>query len=293
MFIGTALLRTRNPLAALLVALPLAVAGCSAPSAPEDSAPAAANFGHVHGISVDPRSSRILLATHTGLYDVSGKSAVKISDTAIDLMGFTGTAEPNVFYASGHPGPDSPLPNPVGLIRSDDAGKTWRTVSRAGRSDFHALTGSGDGLVAYDGQLHTSLDGTNWTTSAATFAPAVLAGSPVSAAVLATTQEGLQRSVDHGKSWGLVEGAPIMQFVAFAGSADKAPVVAAGVTPDGAVHVSLDAGLSWTAAGRVTDHVEAIAATEGADGKPCIWAATTGGVHVSTDGGETFHPAAL
>lgn len=69
-------------------------------------------MSHVHGISVDPESSRILLATHDGLDDATDDPAVKISDSTIDLMGFTATAEPNVFYASGNPGPGSSLPNP-------------------------------------------------------------------------------------------------------------------------------------------------------------------------------------
>ncbi|MFQ4149529.1 F510_1955 family glycosylhydrolase [Arthrobacter sp. LAPM80] len=249
-------------------------------------------MSHIHGISVDPVSTRILLATHDGLFDATTKTPVKLSEATIDLMGFTATGEPNVFYASGHPGPGSSLPNPVGLIRSTDAGKTWQPVSRGGQSDFHALTVSSGALVAFDGQLRTSTDGTSWTNSDANFVPAVLAGSPTSTVVLATTQEGPQRSTDHGKTWQPVPGGPVIQFVTFATPVEKAPTEAVGVAPDGSVYVSTDAGLTWKATGRIAGQVEAVTAREGSPGKPWIWAATTEGVQVSTDGGATFSLAA-
>ena len=114
-----------------LIALPLVLTGCSSATTKASPTPSTASeAGHVHGISVDPVSAKISLATHEGLYEVTAKSAVKVSNTTIDLMGFTSTAEPDTFYASGHPGPDFSLPNPVGLIRSTDAGKTWQTLSR-------------------------------------------------------------------------------------------------------------------------------------------------------------------
>ncbi|MCQ9164159.1 F510_1955 family glycosylhydrolase [Arthrobacter sp. STN4] len=286
----TALMRARRPLAATLVLVPLALAGCSSATPPPSPASAAA-ASHVHGITVEPVTTKILIATHDGLYDASKKTPVKVSDT-IDLMGFTPTAEPNVFYASGHPGQGSSLPNPVGLIRSTDAGKTWKPVSRGGQSDFHALTATGGGLVAFDGQLRTSTDGTSWENSTATFTPAGLAGSPASTVVLATTQEGMQRSTDGGKTWKLVPGSPVIQFAAMATSVEKAPTEAVGVTPNGTVHVSSDAGLTWSATGKISGQVEAVTAQEGSAGKPWIWAATTDGVQVSTDGGATFRPAA-
>ncbi|WP_125610016.1 F510_1955 family glycosylhydrolase [Specibacter cremeus] len=284
------LYRARRSAVAAILALPLLLAGCSAAPPAVDPASAAAALGHVHGITVDPVTTKILLATHDGLYDATRKDAVKISDT-IDLMGFTATAEPNVFYASGHPGPGSTLPNPVGLIRSKDAGKTWEPVSRQSLSDFHALTVSGNGLVAFDGRVRTSTDGSTWETSTVTFAPAVLAGSPASTVVLATAQDGLQRSTDSGKTWQAVPNAPLIQFAAFAAVVDNAPTEAVGVAPDGQVFVSIDAGLTWTASGRISGQVEAITAMEGSAGKPWLWAATTTGVQVSTDGGATFRPA--
>ena len=287
----TSRFRARHPFSAAFLVLPLVLAGCSAAPAPAGPPPAAADMGHVHAISVDPASTKILLATHTGLYDATDGPAVKVGESGMDLMGFTATADPNVFYASGHPGPGSALPNPLGLIRSDDGGTTWQQLSRAGESDFHALTVSGHSLVAFDGELRTSPDGVTWTTSPASFAPAVLAGSPASTVVLATTENGLQRSTDSGATWQAVEASPIIQFAAMAASTEKAPTEAVGVTPGGSVHVSTDTGLTWAAAGTISGQVQAVAAVAAGTGPLRIWAATTTGVQVSTDGGATFHAA--
>ncbi|MCZ2403900.1 exo-alpha-sialidase [Paenarthrobacter sp. Z7-10] len=268
--------------ATLALLLSACSAGSSAAVSVESMAPPAA---HVHGISVEAMSGRVLLATHEGLYDVTRKPAVKIGPT-IDLMGFTPTSDPKVFYASGHPGTGSALSNPVGLIKSIDGGVSWQPVSRQGESDFHALTYSRGGLIGFDGALRTSTDGKKWSTTTTSFAPAVLAASPGSPDVLATTEQGVQRSPDGGKTWQLNAAAPVIQFAAFATAAEVA-----GVSPAGAVYTSSDAGRTWTATGQVPGQVEAIAAIEGSPGKPWIWAATDTGVQVSTDGGATFHPA--
>ncbi|MHA7176930.1 F510_1955 family glycosylhydrolase [Arthrobacter sp. Sr24] len=289
------LFSVRRSAVASLVALPLLLAGCTSAGSPAvEPSPKAAGLSHIHGISVDlaSPSPRILLATHDGLYDATKNPAVKVGEDTIDLMGFTATAEPDTFYASGHPGPGSQLPNPVGLIRTTDAGKTWESLSRAGESDFHALTISGEALVAFDGQLRTISDGQTWTTSAATFVPAALAGSTASTIVLATTEKGVQRSTDSGKTWQPVPKSPIIQFAAFATSTHKAPTQAIGIEPNGTVHISPDGGTTWTSTGQIQGQVEAVTATEDDTGELTIWAATTIGVQVSTDDGVTFRPAA-
>ena len=171
----------------------------------------------------------------------------------------------------------------MGLIRSADGGKTWEQLSRQGESDFHALATAKSGIIAYDGTLQTSPDGKTWTPAAAGFVPAVLAGNPETDTVLATTREGLQRSTDGGKTWSLNTAAPVIQFVAFASGTEVF-----GVEPGGAVHYSTDAGSTWTQTGSIKGQVQAITAVKKTDGKPTIWAATTEGIVVSTDGGNLF-----
>ncbi|KRE60529.1 hypothetical protein ASG92_21490 [Arthrobacter sp. Soil736] len=271
---------------AAAAALILALSACTAPSS-ATSTPSGYGSGyptaHVHGITVD-HSGKVLLATHEGLFDVSAKPAVKIGPTN-DLMGFTPAAGQSVFYASGHPGKGSDLPNPVGLIRSDDGGKTWEQLSRQGESDFHALTVTRSGVVAFDGSLLTSPDGKHWTQTTAGFEPAVLAGNPGSDTILATTPEGLQRSTDGGKTWQKNTAAPVIQFAAFATAAD-----AVGIEPGGTVHASADGGATWKRTGSVDGQVQAMTAGKGADGAIRIWVATETGVVISNDGGTTFTP---
>jgi len=270
-------------------ALILALTACTPTSPPTTTAPTiepsdkALPSSHVHGLTVNPDTSQVLLATHDGLFDVTKQPATKIGGTN-DLMGFT-AGKDGIFYASGHPGPGSDLPNPLGLLKSSDGGQSWEKLSRQGQSDFHAMTATKTGIVAYDGELRQSADGQTWNTVAAGFAPAVLAGHPDSDTVLGTTTEGIQRSTDGGATWSLDKSGPVIQYAAFAN-----PDEAAGVAPDGTTYYSADAGASWTKQGRVDGEVMAIAALKGADGKPWIWAATSDGIVVSTNGGTSFRP---
>lgn len=282
-------LRARAAATLAAAGLLLSLASCtSAPGGPAVPTPPQAVSGlpgtHVHGMAVNGKTGQLLLATHEGLFDISRTPATKIGPTN-DLMGFTSAHDDGIFYASGHPGQDSPLPGPLGLVRSDDGGKTWEQLSRQGESDFHALTTTKSGIVAFDGTLLTSLDGKNWVSVAAGFTPAVLAGNAHSDTVLATTPQGLQRSTDAGATWTLDTAAPVVQFAAFASTNDVV-----GVQPDGTVHVSADSGATWSAKGRISGGVQAIAAAKDSDGTFRIWAATEGGVEISTDGGATFAP---
>lgn len=279
------------PAAAAALVLLLTACSTGTPAGTSPSAGAGASgtesglpSSHVHGLSVNRETDQILLATHEGLFDVTKNPATKIGDTN-DLMGFTAGPDQGLFYASGHPGPGSDLPNPLGLVRSTDGGTTWEELSRQGESDFHALTATKSGIVAFDGTLRTSPDGKTWQTVSTGFAPAALAGHPQTDTVLATTADGIQRSTDAGATWAPVKG-PVIQFAAFAG-----PSEAVGVEPGGAVHYSQDGGQTWTPKGVIAGRVQAITAVDGTEGKPWIWAATTDGLVVSTDGGTTFRPS--
>lgn len=260
-------------------------AAVSADPTPPQNAGNTLPNAHVHGLSVNGETGQVLLATHEGLYDLSKKPAVKIGPTN-DLMGFSAAMDQGVFYASGHPGQGSSLPSPLGLTKTSDGGKTWEQVSRQNQSDFHALATTKSGIVAFDGTLRTSTDGKNWTAVATGFVPAVLAGNPYSSTVLATTQEGVQRSTDGGATWALDKSSPIIRFAAFASAKE-----AVGAAPDGTVYYSADAGTTWKRTGKITGEVQALAATEGTDRNPWIWAATAAGLVVSTDGGATFRPS--
>lgn len=267
------------------VGLAVSLSACSRDATPA-TPPPPHTYGlpdaHVHGLSVNGTTGQLLLATHDGLYDVSKNPAAKIGSTN-DLMGFTAAGSPEILYASGHPGQGSVDPDPLGLIASIDLGKTWEPLSRQGKSDFHALTTTRSGIVAFDGDLLISPDGKSWKSVSVDFHPAALAGHSGSDTVLATVPDGLRRSTDGGATWSKVQASPVIQFAAFASAQN-----AVGVAPDGTVYRSDDGGSTWTAKGRPSGSVQAVTATQSADDNVRIWVATADGLEVSTDGGLTF-----
>lgn len=134
-------------------------------------------------------------------------------------MGFTVTG---TSYASGHPGPGTDLPDPVGLIRSTDGGTSCEQLSPQGESDFHALTASDAGITAYDGRsLSATTDGATWRDLAVPVTPYALASSPDGQVLLATSQSGLVRPTDAGATWAPADGAPLLQVVDWAHGHDE------------------------------------------------------------------------
>jgi hypothetical protein len=51
------------------------------------------------------------------------------------------------FRDGGHPPAGEALPPALGMITSDDAGKTWSALGELGRADFHAIQTAGDVIV--------------------------------------------------------------------------------------------------------------------------------------------------
>jgi hypothetical protein len=272
---------------AAAVALAALLTGCSAAGpAPADATTAAATgalpAAHVHGVAIDPGDGTLLLATHEGLMKVGDGGETTAAGPVVDLMGFTVTG-PDHYLASGHPGLRTDLPQPVGLIESTDGGETWTSLSRAGESDFHALTALGEaGVLGYDGVLRRSPDGRTWEQLGIPTEPHTLATTPDGGTVLATTAQGLLSSTDAGTTWVAVEGAPLLQVVAWA-DADTA----VGVDPAGAVWISTDAAGTWQQTADLGAAPHAVAAAA-ADGTIRVAAVTDAGLAESLDGGATF-----
>lgn len=232
---------------------------------------------HIHGLAIN--GTRTLLATHGGMWQLDGSAISRIGDTDVDFMGFT-VATPGHFYSSGHPNSGDQFAQPVGLIESKDNGVTWEYLSRGGESDFHALSASGSAIYGYDGELRYSSDGKAWQTRNTSVKPFALAVDPTTAdTVLATTQQGLRRSVDGGKNFAVAPQAPIVQLLSW-----TERTALWGVGPEGTVYVSQDAGATWTKRGSVNGPPSAIVGT----GTNQLRVATERGVYASIDGGRTF-----
>ena len=283
---------TRSPVcrAAGLAALVLTLTGCSAPESPTDSgagndvSATALPSEHVHAVGVDPGDESILLATHEGLFRRSGSGYERVGPV-IDLMGFT-VAGPGHYYASGHPGQGSELPEPVGLIESQDAGQTWQSLSRAGQSDFHTLTTSRAQITGYDGVLRTTSDGTTWSDRKGPDDVFDVAASPDGAVLLATTPTGPWRSSDVGATWLPIEGAPLLMFVEWRDAS-----TAFGITPRGVVLYSEDAGMTWQPAGVLDDTPQAMGVHPSSTSDEVrVLVVGTDRLWESRDGGQSFAP---
>lgn len=129
------------------------VGGC----AESNSGLSLGDLEHVHSVATD--GGEFFLASHHGLYVLSG-SSWNLRGEEMDLMGFS--ISEGIFYGSGHPGPRQNLPDPLGILVSDDRGESWAPLELTGEVDFHLLKVSGDimaGVAANYGLVISSLDG--------------------------------------------------------------------------------------------------------------------------------------
>lgn len=237
---------------------------------------------HVHGIGVG-FGGVLYLATHTGLHRMEGGSDVRVGPD-IDLMGFA-VVGANHFYASGHPGAGSTLPNPVGLIESTDGGQTWARRALGGQVDFHTLAASAGTVVGFDGDLRVSTDGgSTWRRRAVPTPVSSVALSPTGKVILAATTAGVV-SVSSAAEARTVPGSPTVEMLSWA---VLSTVV--GISATGEVYVSGDAGVTWRHTGAVGSAVQAMVALPMGEGNLEIVAATAGGVVQSTDSGVHFSP---
>jgi photosystem II stability/assembly factor-like uncharacterized protein len=235
---------------------------------------------HIHAVARDPKSGELLLATHEGLFRHVNGDLVQ-NGPVIDLMGFA-VAPDGTYYASGHPGVGVDLPQPVGLITSTDAGRSWRVASRGGQSDFHALTAGSTAVIGFDGVLRSSTDGTTWTTRTIPAPPRTLAAAPTSGTLLATTEAGLLASSDTGSTWRPLS--PPGTALAVTWADEKTIVIA---TTTGQLGVSSDAGATWTLNPTRLGPAEALHARRGSDGGLEIVVVADSKVLRTLDGGTT------
>lgn len=171
---------------------------------------------HIHGLAVDREDpSRVLIATHHGLFKAGQDGQAERVSAVQDFMGFNPhPSDPKTLYASGHPRQGGNL----GFIASTDQGKTWTQVSPGvnGPVDFHQMTVSpADPNTIYGsyGGLQISRDtGKTWKLVGPAPDKLIdLAASSRSADTLyAATESGLLVSNDAGKTWKpQLEGAPV------------------------------------------------------------------------------------
>ena len=121
----------------------------------------------MNSLDVDPRDGSLLLTTNRGFWRIdsgeghasSGSAArsrpAKQSSTVGTFLELKATGPGHrsapAIPTSGH------APQFLGLIASDDAGRTWRVVSRLGDADLHKIVLKHDRLYAFDAVLGAML----------------------------------------------------------------------------------------------------------------------------------------
>ena len=269
---------------AVVAAVVLLVAACSDDDSPaaETGEPRREAFDHIHGLGVV--DDLLYVASHKGLFTISsdGDAAVASEDDH-DFMGFT-VADTGELLASGHPNSRRDLPGHLGLLESTDGGATWDELSLSGEVDFHALDASSGSVYGYDsvsGQLLGSTDRRSWSSLGQVPLADVAISPDDGATLLITTEQGPQLSADAGKSFAVIDGAPLLMLVDWPRTDQLY-----GISPDGTIHHSIDAGATWEARGNLGAQPQAM--TVSADGT--IYVALEGSIVASSDGGETFTP---
>lgn len=96
------------------------------------------SFPDLHGLSFSSDGTKLVAAVHDGLREYNDGKWTTPDGEKNDYMGYSPIK--NGFYSSGHPGPTSSLKNPLGIVKSQDNGKTIDVVDLHGEVDFHSLT---------------------------------------------------------------------------------------------------------------------------------------------------------
>jgi hypothetical protein len=248
----------------------------------------------VGSLTVNPADSTLFMATNTGLFRVP-EGASKPEKLVGTLETPDGSGEvsaalvvrfvgPDTLLGSGHPSEGSTLPTALGLIRSEDAGKTWSSVSELGRADFHALEPAGSEIVGALFQqaqvLVSEDDGKTWQTRAAPLPLVALEVDPENSKLwIASSERGIFASQDGGETWRQRDPTPNVRFA----WADDGTLYR--IDPGGPVKVSTDGGERWEDRGSTGGEPQAMTVDEA--GKLYV-ALIDGTLKVSEDGGETF-----
>lgn len=243
---------------------------------------------HVHGLGVNPADDALYIATHHGTFRLgSDRKVERVGESYQDTMGFT-VAGADRFLGSGHPDSEGfrrGQPPRLGLIESTDAGKTWRSVSLSGEVDFHGLAFAHGRVYGWDsgsGRFMVSSDTKSWDTRSALPLTSFAVDPADENHLLGSGPGGLLKSGDSGRTWATVPGPPL---VVLSWSAAAGLV---GVTEDGAVHHSSDAGATWAPAGQLPGSPQAVLAAAKAWYAAAADEGGSTGIFRSNDAGRTW-----
>jgi hypothetical protein len=290
---------------AITVAVAIGIVGCGAEADSDAQAPAGkrsdrlVDFSkkppYVNALDVDPANGRLLLTTNRGFWRIDPEKdtveRVRGTVTAGSKSSPVGTflelkvAGPGRFVGSGHPDDPKALPNFLGYMESDDAGRTWRVISRLGDADLHKIVLLHDRMYAFDAVLGAMLfsdDGGRTFTEQFTPRGLIIdfeVDPEDPDRIFASTDEQLFRTEDGGKSWRPADRADGMRL------SWPTPGAFYRAERDGTIRRSSDGGGSWEQVGSVPGEpykFKALGAEE------LLLALSDGTVTKTADGGRTW-----
>ena len=251
----------------------------------------------VNALEIDPQDGSFLLTTNKGFWRIPedgskverirGRISAQGGSSPIGTFLELKVVGPGKYIGSGHPDNARKLPQYLGFIRSDDAGRTWRVVSRLGEADLHQIrfVGPDKELYAFDAVLGAILvskdDGKNWTER---FTPRQLVLDFVvdpedPQHLIASTEQQLYRSTDGGDKWRPADVGTRSRL------AWPAPDALMRADQDGTFMISGDGGQTWDRVGRIPGEPYKILAL---DDQHAFIALSDGTIVETKDGGRSF-----
>lgn len=235
------------------------------------------SVSHIHQIKV--YKNKVLLGTHEGLFEFSGKNSMKrISSEDFDVMGLAIVG--GKIIASGHPNRGSKLPAPIGLIQSTNFGKKWALVSLGGKADFHLLDGLGKEIYGADSQsgnlMYSDNSGKSWVSVGSNVYSDLALSPNADGSVIALQEDALVYSKNHFKSVEKVVAPKSVSQIEWT----KNGILALSGS---ALYQSSDYGKTWTLLSKLPGEAGILSANEN------LSLVTIGSaIYLSTNQGKTF-----
>lgn len=253
----------------------------------------------IHALDIDAGAGVLRLATQTGVL----VAPLPVTDEPVARTSLLGDRSDVVMayvrlgtrlLVSGHPAPaegDEPELENLGVWEGSTESGEWQVIALDGEVDFHTMTAAGStaadavvaGLDAVTSTVYVSPDaGLSWQTGDVIGATS-LAFTANAGTLVAATSVGVFASTDRGRTFSVVEEAPALTLMATPPVGAKEWRIV-GIDALGTLFESTD-GLEWEQIGVTPVYPEALALSTDPD---AIYLATTSGVSVTSDGGETF-----